>query len=134
MNYPVVCFKPNDTMVYGFKNSKALKTADKKLTESGVFNKVTIIDSDGVSYLVKNVQILGWANAFWGFSLKKPGRLVHIEFELEKKESISLEELKSEILQRVKNNFYFQQTFGLGELESQIKSSDTIKQLFSIFG
>jgi hypothetical protein len=133
MKYPVVCLKPGDSMIYGFKDEKSLKTADKQLTEGGVFNGVTIIDAYGDSYLIKEVRILGWATPFWGYSFKKPGRLVKIEFSLDEKETYSLDDLKVEIRDRVMQNSYFRDTFGWEEMENRIASTNTIPQLLSFF-
>jgi hypothetical protein len=94
MTYPVVCLKPGDDFVYWFADERSLTTADKKLTENGVFDNVSIIDAAGKCFLVKGVKILRWATMFWGYSLTKAGRLVRIEFDLEENGVISLDQLK----------------------------------------
>jgi hypothetical protein len=133
MKYPVICLKPNDTMIYGFRNEKSLKTADKQLTESGIFNNVTIVDAEGDTYLINEAHILGWATPFWGYSLKKPGRQVKIDFRLETKGKYSLDDLKTEIRQRVRQNSYFRESFNWEELENHISTSNTVRQLLSFF-
>lgn len=133
MKYPVICLKPNDTMIYGFNNEKSLKAADKKLTEAGVFNEVVVVDAEGDAFLIKETHTLGWATPFWGYSFKRPGRLVKIDFKLEYHGRYLLEDLKTEILQRIRQNAYFGKTFSMEEMETFISTSNTIRQLLSFF-
>ena len=120
-------------MIYGFKDEKSLKVASKKLVRAGVFNDVTIFDSDGSSYLIVDVKELGWATPFFGYSLSKAGQSIKIEFELKPMGKFSLDELKKQLLERIKASTYFKGTFDLNEVENYIIKSNTIRELLSFF-
>lgn len=133
MNYPVISIKPNETMIYGFKDEKSLKIANRKLVKSGIFNDVLIYDSNGFIYQVKKVMELGWATTFLGYSLTKGGQSIKIEFELIPKGAISLNDFKKEITEKVKQNEYFVKTFDQSELETGIYNSINFIDIISFF-
>ena len=128
MNYPVICLKPKDSAIYWFADENSLKTADKELTEKGVFNNVSIIDSIGKCYSIKNVRIVRWATLFWGYSIKRPGRSVKIEFDLEDEGTISIGQLKERLSDRIGRSSFTQD-----EIEMNFTNATSIVQVVNFF-
>lgn len=128
MNYPVICLKPEDSSIYWFADENSLKTADKELTEKGVFNNVSIIDSTGKCYSIKHVRIIRWATLFWGYSLKKPGRSVKIEFDLEDNGTISIDQLKERLFDKIDKSSFTQ-----SEIEMNFTNVPSIAQVVNFF-
>ena len=133
MKYPVVCLKEDDNMIYGFKDEDSLTIASKKLVDRGVFTNVNIVDSNGEILKIKKVKELGWGTSFFGYSFKRNGRYIKIDFETELLKIISLEEFKKDIVNRLVKSKYFNEAFSIPDVIKFIQNSSTIKDVISFF-
>ena len=129
MIFPIICLKEHDKMIYGFSNSKRFHIADNELVQEGVFSSVLIIDSLGNRYEVRSVKVLGWATPFWGYSLLRKGRQVHIEFDLIEKGNVSLVELKYILVDKIQNNPYYY----ANELLPLMERANNFEAVFKLF-
>ena len=129
MMFPIVCLKEKDKYIYGFCDEKKFKVADKKLVESGVFNSVNIIDSNGEEFSIKSVKNLGWAGPFLGFNPMRKGRQIKIDFELISRGNYTLGEFKKIILLKLKNSpsNYKEEIIGI------IENSYSFKNIIDLF-
>ena len=131
MIYPILAYKDNDDLnLYAFKEEKILKHTSRQILSSGVFNDVTIIDSSGIQYRLKNAREVGWANAIWGISLMRKGRQIMIDFDLDLISKKSLDELKEFVLNRLKQSKRDSLNY---ELNESVKKAETIEQIINCF-
>lgn len=133
MIYPILGFVDNDNMIYVFQNGQHFESTSFEIFNQDKNQSQKYIDSEGCVYKIKNVENLGF-KGFFGFSLLLKGRQIKIRTEFYSvTEKVSLEDLKSELLEKIdKKKSYWKTSWDISELKQQINIAGNFKELFLI--
>lgn len=131
MKNSILAYKnEGDLKLYSFRDENDLEHTSRELLKAGIFNGLFIIDSAGNQYRLKNVQELGWANAFWGISLTRKGRQIRVQFDFEFVSNLSLDQIKEFVLGRLQ---WHNNEFWIDDLYEMVKDAKSIDQIIMRF-
>ncbi len=98
-----------------------------RLYNEGIYEGVFFIDRLGDLYKVMTIEKISWGTPFWGYSLMYNGRLIKIEFVLEKVDRMSLSKFKEFVLPRAR-----QHSPDFGEVEERFNTAGTFEDAIRI--
>ncbi|HEU4497475.1 MAG TPA: hypothetical protein VFR70_10520 [Flavobacterium sp.] len=139
MEFPVIVLKEKDNMIYYYKKKKdLLKTTEELALRKKVFDRTTIIDSEGYAYKVKGITKSGYVGFFGLNPLLKnwwSDREIKIELEFEPNiEKIELSALKQIALEKVeKSKRFWSEAWDIEDLKKAINDAITFESLIGLF-
>lgn len=123
----------NDNLIYGVPTEKEFRRASLRLINT--FKDSIVIDANGVLFQITNAYQTGWGTLFWGYHPFIKGRLIQIDFKVKSNENVTLDEVKSILLERVKKKYSKSVYFfaSKNELIEKIDNAVNLKDLIHLF-
>ncbi len=127
LTFPVIAYKEKESALYVFLKREELIKTSVRLYNEKIYEGVFFIDSNGDLYKVISVEKTGWGTPLWGYNLMYKGRLIKIEFILEKVDHLSLTKFKEVIHPRAKRH-----SPDFGEVEDRFIAASTYEDVIRI--
>lgn len=115
MTFPIILIFKDDPEVYATSDESMLKKASLDLIDK--YKEASIIDSSGVLYKIKRAYKVNWATMLWGYHPFFKGRIAKIEFELESECSISPNDFRDIILEKINEKYFTHLYFDIEKKE-----------------
>lgn len=105
INFPVVVLSEDDDMCYVFLNKETFEITNVEGFERGVFNNLTIYDSEGYVHDSFSSELHGWGAPFWGYLTLRKGRQVRVKIHYNTRDvKISVEDIKEMVIKKIENS------------------------------
>jgi|LSQX01.3.fsa_nt_gb hypothetical protein len=133
LQFPVFAFQKNDNMIYTFFKERELKSTSTIILKTFDYKNVTLIDSNGNIYKIKQAYKLKYLGLF-GFSLIKKGRQILVDYEFDSDiKTTTLSEFKDEIITRIeKKKSFWQSAWDIDELKLKILHCNSFEEIANL--
>jgi hypothetical protein len=98
--YPAVKLLAGDPRVYAYADAREFHRASADLI--GIYRNAVFIDAAGWRYRIREAFRVGWGTWLLGYHPLLKGRIARIDFAVEDRRRLGLEEFKREITGRLK--------------------------------
>lgn len=130
VTYPVLCFWKNFIRIE--PDERSLTTTTKAGLKNGMFIGLTIIDSDGNGFVVRNAIKICGIGFFWGYNIFL-NQKIKVELLIEKElQQIPLEEVKAKVNNSFSKWHGWKTGDNLKELKEKISKASSIKSMIDI--
>src|SRR5262245_56434565 len=133
MTFPIILIFKDDPKVYATKDEGMLKKGALDLIDK--FKEASIIDSSGVLYKIKRAYKVKWTTLFWGYHPLLKGRKAKIEFEMESERTISTNDFRDIILEKINRKYFKHLYFDIEKKEflNLIAKQNNHQELIELF-
>lgn len=133
MNFPILCLKEKDNMVYYFESVKSLEYTSDELFKAGVFKGVKYIDAIGMKYHILETQKIGYVG-LWGWNPLLKGRQIKVRHKFSESEKVNIDNLKDELITKVKKHRqYWSESWDINELVMKIYEANSFIEVIKLF-
>ncbi len=129
LTFPVLALKEADKRIYAFSDKNKLTRTSIELLNKNIFRDTSIIDSNGGKFSIVKIIKKSWGTPFGGYSPFWKGRLINIDFELKLEGKVSIDDLKKDLLEKIKEN----KLYSLEELYPLITGATQYSNLYKLF-
>lgn len=137
MRFPIICFREDDDFIYGFESLDFFEQTSTDLIHK--YNNLTVIDSDSILYIIERAVFKKWNTLLWGFSLFSMDRLIRVNFIINRRQPISLEQIKDSLIVKLnrasiveEKRFWYKESDKPFLIEAVTESQD-LKSLMNLF-
>lgn len=126
--YPIVVFS-TDTL-YVARDEKDILICTKTALKNGFYRKMSIVDSAGVQYSIKDAKKIKGFGMFFGYNIFLNQRIeVELVFDKQEYVKINLERLKEKVTERLQKGDFWDVGDNLKNVLKKIRSEHSIKDL-----
>lgn len=131
MQFPVLCITKKYSRVE--KSLDAFQVTTAAGLKNGIYKNITVIDSSGMVFKVKDAKKLHGVGLFGGYNLFLNQKIkVSIEFE-DYTENLSIDDFKEKIWKQVKKEEYFwSSAWDMNELKSEINKAEKFEEIMNL--
>lgn len=131
IKYPVVAFLKGRGIHFA-RNEADLTICSSRGLNSGFYDGLNLIDSEGSSFVVLGAKKVGYFGFLWGLSLTY-GQRIQVELNItESSKGLTIDDLKQKILFNLEKDRHFWNSGGdFNDLKNIIKTENSFKEIIT---